>query len=195
MRKLLLTGFEPFGGEPINPAVEAVRRLQTSPLLSSTSRKIRAPSLKPYVKAAEACMDSDSERLSRRSSKASKSSGLSFFFQFSIAAEIFRFNGRYSGSLETIVSTGKILPSKSSSKMGFKRIILSILIGSSLKDNTAHGRIFMQFVLSGDCTGEVAWFFCESCRFLLFLELIMNLPNASANNIGTSRFQCIAAFI
>lgn len=28
MRKLLLTGFEPFGGEPINPAVEAVRRLQ-----------------------------------------------------------------------------------------------------------------------------------------------------------------------
>ncbi|MBW4838631.1 MAG: pyroglutamyl-peptidase I [Paenibacillaceae bacterium] len=28
MRKLLLTGFEPFGNEPINPAVEAVRRLQ-----------------------------------------------------------------------------------------------------------------------------------------------------------------------
>lgn len=28
MRKLLLTGFEPFGGESINPAVEAVRRLQ-----------------------------------------------------------------------------------------------------------------------------------------------------------------------
>lgn len=28
MRKLLLTGFEPFGGESINPAVEAVHRLQ-----------------------------------------------------------------------------------------------------------------------------------------------------------------------
>ncbi|MDU0330883.1 pyroglutamyl-peptidase I [Paenibacillus sp. 3LSP] len=28
MKKLLLTGFEPFGGEPINPAVEAMRRLQ-----------------------------------------------------------------------------------------------------------------------------------------------------------------------
>ncbi len=28
MKKLLLTGFEPFGGEPVNPAVEAVRRLQ-----------------------------------------------------------------------------------------------------------------------------------------------------------------------
>lgn len=28
MRKLLLTGFEPFGGEPINPAFEAVRRLR-----------------------------------------------------------------------------------------------------------------------------------------------------------------------
>lgn len=28
MRKLLLTGFEPFGGESINPAGEAVRRLQ-----------------------------------------------------------------------------------------------------------------------------------------------------------------------
>ena len=28
MKTILLTGFEPFGGEPINPALEAVRQLE-----------------------------------------------------------------------------------------------------------------------------------------------------------------------
>ena len=28
MRKVLVTGFEPFGGEPINPALEAVKQLE-----------------------------------------------------------------------------------------------------------------------------------------------------------------------
>ncbi|OXE33693.1 pyroglutamyl-peptidase I, partial [Vibrio parahaemolyticus] len=32
MKKVLITGFEPFGGDAINPALEAVKRLEETSL-------------------------------------------------------------------------------------------------------------------------------------------------------------------
>ena len=56
MMKVLLTGFDPFGGEPVNPALEAVKKLDGLTLAGAQVHTVEIPTvrLKAIAKVKEA---------------------------------------------------------------------------------------------------------------------------------------------